>query len=166
MIFRSKNVYTVGELQQWIDEYRQFTVYPCNVLKRFAIGFYQIHSAMDWNKTDFKDYESIAAAAIHFEFVAADLKTNLAFEYPDSEKFKDWITIPIDWRKLTYHLSAAQAMVVYSSHPPSIKRKSRYKPEKLRKHLGAACQILISSIPANKRTQAFREAMDIMTGSL
>jgi hypothetical protein len=160
---RSFDGQTVAELQSWVRSYVLEGPHPCEPLKRFAIGFYQLWQRDAWNDPDNRD-ESTAAAAIHFWAVAELL--NLPVEDGLPFALEDIEPCPVNPARLLFVLSRAQQHVVYSGHPARIKRGSRYNQEQLRLDLREVISMLFGGIPRGRRGHATSLATAAMTGAL
>ena len=154
---------TFADLQQWVRAYVKEGPHPCDQLKRFAIGFYQLWQADTWADAENRE-ESLAAAAVHFwatgELLNLPVEQGLPFALEDIEPS------PVDPQRLLFMLSRAQQHVVYSGHPARIKRGSRYQAAQLQVDLAAIISMLLGAIPRERRKIALAQATFIMTGSL
>lgn len=161
---RAEHVTTLVELLDWARRLHRMGPHPCDAVRRYAIGVYQLYQAVDWSGTGSED-ESNAAAATH---IAASSEA-LGVCIEQAADWKDLDDIPFGNggdRLLLYHLSKLQGQVVYATNSSTIQRKSRFD-----KGIAAASganilTILLGRIPANKRVQALYEAMEIMVGEL
>ena len=152
------------ELLNWARDYHKTNKYPCDFLKRFAIGFYQIYQGIAWKDNDNR-YESFAAAGIHFlvcsEIVNLNLEQHKSLPV-DLLELSQWSISPVD---LLFHLSRAQQMLIYLDNKTTT-RKSRYNQKLLALDLSESVKILFSAIPQNNRNLAINDAINIMTGIL
>jgi hypothetical protein len=134
-------------------------------LRRFAIGVYQIHQALDWAGTA-SEYESWAAAAIHFGAAAESFNIPIEQGVFGSGPI---VAIPLGVggiRSVLYNLSKSQGQLVYATNHASIKRKSRFNRRIAIEALGFLVRDCISMIPEHRRYEAIYKAMEIMTGEL
>lgn len=164
MRLRAEHVETTLELQDWARRLNRFGRYPCDPVRRFAIGVYQIHQATDWRSTG-SEYESYAAAVIHI--VAACE----ALDIPLEQSAGNLCITDIEFgggsdKELLYHISALQAHVVYGTNSASINRKSRFESGAAANSASIILGTLMGRIPIYLRSQALYEAMEIMQGVL
>lgn len=165
-------------LLNWARKYHRFNKYPCDALRRFSIGFYQIYQAMEWRSVPeapagvvgHNRNESLASAALHFLICME--AAGLAAENKLPRDLMELQTLPFHATPLLYCLSRAQQMLIYytqSNGLPGLKktvRASRYKSTQLETDLAAAVKLLFQSIPSHQRAQAIEDASRIMTEKL
>lgn len=157
------NIY---DLQYWCRDYNRRNKFPADNLKRFAIGFYQIHQGMSWQDNGPNKYESFAAAILHFIMVAEKLELQLDGINSDTMKYAMYVPIRHIAYELLQNLSAAQQMLFYSNPTNKTKRSSRYDKNKLDSFLVYSITHLIKAIPVHMRTECFYLASKIMTDEL
>jgi len=153
----------IVDLQVWCSEYDKVNKYPADTMRRFSIGVYQIYQGMEWLGSASSD-ESYAAAAIHFIIVGERL--SLCTEQYLKRGIKSLVWKKQPWKALLYHISKAQGQIVYSTNTDNIKRKSRYSPEILESHLSECIGLCLGLIAPDKREEAIKTAISIMTGVL
>lgn len=162
---KAEHVRTRVEFQDWCRRLHREGPHPCDPMRRFAIGVYQIHQAIDWVGTE-SEYESYAAAAIHFTAAAE------SFEIPiEQGVFAAGLVATIPFgvggvRSLLYNLSKSQVQLVYATNSSRFKRKSRFNKVTAVDTFSFLVRDLISMIPPHKRESAIYKAMEIMTGEL
>jgi hypothetical protein len=161
---RAEHVSTILELQDWTRRLYRHGRYPCDPVRRYAIGIYQLHQATDWIGSASED-ESNAACAIHTvsacEALDIPLEQGIAWE--------NLVDIPFgngSDRELLYHLSKLQAQIVYATNLPSIRRRSRFARGIASSSEARIVEILLGRIVNNKRPDALYTAMEIMQGEL
>lgn len=175
MILRAIHTTELIPLLNWAKDYHRHNKYPCDALRRFAIGFYQIYQAMEWKeraaglKGDNR-HESLASAALHFLIGLEAAGIGAERWLP-----RDLVEIPsqpFHATPLLYCLSRSQQMLVYytqSSGLPGLKktvRASRYNAEQLGTDLTASIKQLLAPIEPSCRAQAIEDASRIMTEKL
>lgn len=165
-------------LMNWARKYHRFNKYPCDALRRFAIGFYQIYQAMDWRgvaegpsgTVGHNRNESLASAGLHFMICME--AASLAAERKLPRDLMELQTLPFHATPLLYCTSRAQQMLIYYTQSAGLAglkktvRASRYNPEQLETDLAAAVKLLFQSIPSHQRAQAIEDASRIMTEKL
>lgn len=159
------NIY---DLVCWARDYDRNNHFPVDTLRRFSIGFYQIHQGYEWKDGGINKYEAFAAAVIHFIIVAERCKLNID---PDLHlKLDEFEEMKLEGKSgtnLLVALSAAQQQIIYNYSANKVcNRASRYDPSKLVISLAKAIYILISLIPKQYRADAFYAATSIMTKEL
>lgn len=155
----------------WVREYERATKFPVDILRRFAIGIYQIHQGIDWsvsrhhsfNDTTNKE-ESYAAAALHFLMVAERLSLNVDTMI-DEIHFKHWPKRSMHECSLSIlrNISKAQQQLFYADKTNKTKRRDRYNEDALRRALASLIIDLTSLIEPDNRSYAFYLAMEVMT---
>lgn len=151
------------DLQAWCSTYERYNKYPCSILNRFSIGFYQIHQGMSW-KDDANRSESFASAILHFIMVSERMQ--LPLEKVMHNNLEKYPSTPFDAeeaRDLLCHLSAAQQQLWYGHVVnKSMQRKSRYRKETLITKMARSIVILVAAIHPTERKQAFYDATNIL----
>lgn len=158
-----ENIY---DIITWCRDYDRRNKYPVDILKRFAIGFYQISQGMNWKDGGVNKYEGYAAGVIHFIIVAE--KSGICVDNGLDLYLKDFKDVRLDHSAygILMNLSTTQQMLFYAGNPNNTKRNKRYDPAKLSEHLGRAIFLLICAIPKEVREEAFNVASKIMTKEL
>jgi len=77
---RGEYVSEFVDLLNWARNYCIVGPYPCDIIRRLAIGVYQIHQGIDWDRAQAGD-ESYAAAGIHVSIVCEDLELCIEQEF-------------------------------------------------------------------------------------
>lgn len=154
----------------WCRDYIRHNKYPCDVLKRYAIGIYQIHQGLEWGDL-LNKAESFMAAFLHFQMVAEHLNLAL-FDITDDSILK-LETKPLQAERLLWLISKAQQQLFYahkvqqtSLTGAKYQRASRYKPALLTSLLTELQTRLISMVPKDYRLQGLYHASKIMSGQL
>lgn len=158
------NCYSLSEVSEWSRRMAISGPYqvPANV--RYGIGIYQIYQGILWEGSSSEE-EAFCAAIIHF--VGALEMLNCPVQEYREKDFSRWPLLAIDWKKLMLSVAGGQQEIHYGVTTAStIKRKSRYNPAALGAHVGSACQMLLCAVKPARRTEAFYEAMSIMSGVL
>lgn len=157
-------------LVNWARDYHRHNRYPCDAMRRFAIGFYQIFQAISWRDNAQNRAESLASASIHFLICMEASSVFAERRLPRNLIYIE--TVPMNCERVLFHASRAQQMLVYGAqwHGTSglVKtiRSSRYKAGQLEEDLSACVSCLIGAIPSHQREQAIEDATRIMTERL
>lgn len=161
---RAQHVHTLIELLDWSRCLHRYGPHPCEPVRRYAIGVYQLYQAVDWAGTP-SEYESNAAACIHI--IAATEAFDIPIEQVLCEPLLDDISFGRGSNDvLLYHISKLQAQLVYATNSSTIRRKSRFDKGIAAASAAIIIRILLGRIPYGKRVQAIYEAMEIMVGVL
>lgn len=165
LLLRAEYVKSMVELQDWCRRLHFEGTHRCDPMRRYAIGIYQIHQAIDWLGTD-SEYESWAAAAIHV-IAAAE-----AFDIPTEQSLQGFrlvTDLPCRGRTyqgLLYGISKLQGQLVYATNPATIRRRSRFNKSVAADAVANVVIDLLGQIPREARGSAIYKAMEIMTGEL
>lgn len=158
-------------LFSWCRDYEKNNKFPTDILKRFAIGIYQIHQGIDWSVSrhhSFQDStnkeESFAAAALHFIMVAERLSLDID-KVIDEINFTKWPKRSIGEcsMRILRNISKAQQQLFYANPSNKTKRRDRYKEDDLRRAIASLVLDLTSCIEPENRSYAFYLAMEVMT---
>lgn len=170
MIIRSTNLTAVSPLAEWCREYHFNNPWPADFSKRFAIGFYQLYSGIEWRNSNLNQAESFCGGALHFLMVCEALKLNWCVHL-----IEDLVNLTYvckadrDYKELLVRLSRAQRMILYASQAQGVKgtvktgRTSRYNPEKLCEDLCWVIMELFSWVPYELRAEGIEAASTEMT---
>lgn len=174
-VIKGTNATATLDLINWCKDYQFFGIHPLTTRDRFACGVYQIHQGMAWVDgvpPEFKQYESYAAAALHFMMTAESLKECVAesafWNSPDVRGFSFRYAGP-DYRAMLYKISEAQQQVFYGSfvsNKPGYDRVKRFSPKRLRDVLASLAIEMFAVIPPTQRSAAIEQATELMTKKL
>lgn len=154
----------VFDLMFWTNDYRKRNRFPVPILKRFAIGLYQINQGMEWKDQGVNKNEGFAAAVLHFMMVSQEL--DLMIEQHLEIKLDDFGKTSLNTESILFHVSRAQQQLFYADQGNRTKRVSRYNKDKLTESLGIAIRCFIEAIPVEFRSDCFEKATTIMTREL
>jgi hypothetical protein len=158
----------IFDLQYWCRDYNRRNKFPADNLKRFAIGFYQIHQGIGWKDNGINKYESYAASVLHFIMLCEQMDLDFINYINDSINLYQIDQWPryYSFDGLLFNLSAVQQQLFYANSSNKTKRKSRYNKDKLTRCLTECIVKLNGLIPEEHRNICYYTASKIMTEEL